>query len=463
MNKKSTLLAAALISTSCAMMQCTSVAEKAAYPYKAKAEINMPIIQTKYTADPAPIVVNDTVYLYTSHDEDNGEGFIMKNWLLYTSTDMVNWHDRGIVASLRDLKWYNGDNGAWAIQVAHRNGKWYMYCPVPNHGIGVLVADKPTGPFVDAIGKPLIPCTDYWGVIDPTVLIDDDGQAYLYWGNPECYCAKLNDDMISIKGEITRLPHIKDYQEGPWAWKRNGHYYLAFASTCCPEGIGYAMAKTPMGPWEYKGHIMDHTERTRGNHPGIIDYKGKSFCFGQNYDVFRLENDRHAERRSVSLSEMEYNADGTIRELPYFHECPLNQVEYFNPYRRVEAETMAWGFGLKTGNQNPCSVHNSLFVRSIDDGEFIRLKGVDFGKGASSFKASVSCHLYGGEIEIHLDDEEGQLIGTLSVDNTKTTYQTLETKVKAVGGVHDLYLVFRGCKQQKQNLFLFDWWEFTQS
>lgn len=432
------------------------------YVYKAKAEINMPIIQTKYTADPAPIVVGDTLYLFTSHDEDNGEGFIMKNWLLYTTTDMVNWQDRGIVASLRDLAWYKGDNGAWAQQVVYRNGKWYMYCPVPSNGIGVLVADKPTGPFVDPLGKPLIPYTNYWGVIDPTVLIDDDGQAYIYWGNPDCHYAKLNEDMISLATREACFPHIDDYQEGPWAWKRGGHYYMAFASTCCPEGIGYAMAESPLGPWEYKGHIMDHTERTRGNHPGIIDYKGRSYCFGQNYDIFRLETDRHAERRSVSVAEMTYNEDGTIQELPYFHDCTLRQIEYFNPYRHVEAETMAWGFGLKTNNVNPCSRHSSLFVNSIDDGEFIRLKGVDFGEGAATFKASANCHLYGGEIEIRLDDDEGQLIGSLSIDNTKTTYQTFETKVKRVGGVHDLYLVFRGCKQQKKNLFLLDWWEFTK-
>ncbi|MDE6741312.1 MAG: family 43 glycosylhydrolase, partial [Muribaculaceae bacterium] len=98
----------------------------------------MPLVQTKYTADPAPIVRNDTIYLYTSHDEDNAEGFLMKNWLLYTSTDMKNWQDRGIPASLKDFKWYDGDNGAWAIQVVERNGKWYMYCPIHGHGIGVL-------------------------------------------------------------------------------------------------------------------------------------------------------------------------------------------------------------------------------------------------------------------------------------------------------------------------------------
>ena len=106
---------------------------------------NSPIKQTKYTADPAPIVINDTIFLYTSHDEDDAQayGFKMKNWLLFTSTDMLNWTDNGAVASLEDFKWYDGDNGAWAIQVVERNGKYYMYCPIHGHGIGVLVSDSP--------------------------------------------------------------------------------------------------------------------------------------------------------------------------------------------------------------------------------------------------------------------------------------------------------------------------------
>ena len=105
----------------------------AAFSTATAQELNMPIIQTKYTADPAPMVHDNTVYLYTSHDEDDAEGFKMQNWLLYTSTDMVNWQDRGSIASLKDFKWYKGDNGAWAAQVVERNGKFYMYCPIHGH------------------------------------------------------------------------------------------------------------------------------------------------------------------------------------------------------------------------------------------------------------------------------------------------------------------------------------------
>ena len=259
-----------------------------------------PIIQTKYTADPAPMVYDGTVYLYTTHDEDDAEGFKMQDWLLYSSKDMVNWTDHGSVASLKDFKWIDKTNGAWAEQVIERNGKFYMYCPIHGNGIGVLVSDTPYGPFKDPLGHALVWQKEHWNDIDPTVWIDDDGQAYMYWGNPELYCVKLNEDMISYSGEIMKFPKIKDYQEGPWFYKRNSHYYLAFASTCCPEGIGYAMSDSPTGPWEYKGDIMAHTPRTRGNHPGIIEFKGQSYVFGLNYDILRIETPNHKERRSVS-------------------------------------------------------------------------------------------------------------------------------------------------------------------
>ena len=422
--------------------------------------MNMPLVQTKYTADPAPYVHGDTIYLYTTHDEDDAEGFKMKDWLLYTSTDMVNWQDHGAVASLKDFPWYKGDNGAWAECVVERNGKWYMYCPIHGNGIGVLVADSPFGPFKDPIGKPLVWCTEHWSDIDPSVWIDNDGRAYMYWGNPHTYCVELNEDMISTKGDIMTMDKIEDYQEGPWIWKRGDWYYLAFASTCCPEGIGYAMSKSPTGPWEHKGHIMDHTPRTRGNHPGIIEFKGKWYCFGLTYDLFRLESSRHAERRCCMAAEMTYNADGTIKELPYFQDCKLEQVGTFNPYRRVEAETMAWGYGLKTTRENPSGPWNpTLFVTDIDDGEYILVKGVDFGKGANELLASCSSQMFGGRMEIRLDATDGWKAGEIDIPNTKFKYETFRTQLTKCEGVHDVYFVFKSNSMQKKNLFNFDWWE----
>lgn len=416
-----------------------------------------PLIQTKYTADPAPMVYNDTLFLYTGHDEDDAYGFKMFDWQLYTSTDMVNWTDHGTVASTETFPWRKEKNGAWAMQVVERNGKFYMYCTLHGNGIGVLVSDSPYGPFTDPIGKPLVWQKGIWDDIDPTVFIDDDGQAYMYWGNPNLYYVKLNEDMISYSGDIVKIGQLKTYQEGPWFYKRNGLYYLAFASTCCPEGIGYAMSDSPTGPWDVKGYIMRPTERTRGNHPGIVDYKGKTYVFGQNNDLLFLKMKEHRERRSVSVAEMKYNADGTIQEVPYFKDVIVEQIENFNPYRRVEAETMAWGDGLKTEKMN----NAGIYVTDIDDGDSLLVKGVDFGRrGAKRFRASAASEKGDCTIEIHLDSTNGPLVGALEIKPTGGMLQFKEMKcrVKGAKGVHDLVFLFKG--SGGKSLMNWDYWSF---
>ena len=427
-----------------------------------------PIIQTNYTADPAPMVYNDTVFLYTGHDEDDAFGFKMQNWLLYTSTDMVNWTDHGVVASLKDFKWVNTDNGAWASQCIYRNGKFYLYCPMPNGvGIGVLVSDSPYGPFKDTIGKPLVKNSIH--DIDPTVFIDDDGQAYMYWGNPDLYYIRLNEDMVSYSGEIvTESTKPDNYQEGPWVWKHNGHYYLAYASTCCPEGIGYAMSNSPTGPWEYKGMIVDASEKTRGNHPGIIEYKGKSYCFGHSYDLLKLTTSKFYERRSVDMDEIVYNPDGTIKNRHYWSDEGAEQVGTLSPFKRVEAETMAWSEGVKTMFETEWEgsfewdkgkkIADRLFVTSIHNGDYTMVKGVDFSEGAESVEVSVAS-LFGGKIEIAIDNIDGQIISTVDVNTSREggIWRIITAPIKKnIIGVHNVYFLFRG----EKDLFNFDWWQF---
>ena len=444
-------------------------------------QVNMPLFQTKYTADPSPLVVGDTLFLYTSHDaspedipdenEKSSAGFFMYDWLLWSTTDMVNWTEHGAVASLKDFPWRSRENGAWAIQTVERNGKYYLYAPLHGHGIGVLESDSPYGPFKDPLGKPLVWDQSNWFDIDPSVYTDDDGQAYMYWGNPHTFWAKLGNDMTSLTSSVTKLPHIPNYQEGPWFYKRNGHYYLGFASTCCPEALGYAMSDSPTGPWEWKGYIMKPTPRDRGNHPGICDYKGHSYVFGQNYDLMHLETFEHHERRSVSATEITYNADGTIQEVPYWlDQKPMKQLHWLNPYQRIEAETMAWGYGLKTakmGIPNTGVVKDmpestgkrNMYVFDINDGEYIRLRGVDFGKGAKQFAITSSVAANAGcTITLRLDSNNGPVVGTLAVKSTGSIekYRTFTTKVKEATGVHDLYI----CFSRAQGDIHLDWWQF---
>ena len=443
-------------------------------------QVNMPLFQTKYTADPSPLVVGDTLFLYTSHDaspedipdvnEKSSAGFFMYDWLLWSTTDMVNWTEHGAVASLKDFPWRGRENGAWAIQTVERNGKYYLYAPLHGHGIGVLEADSPYGPFKDPLGKPLVWDQSNWYDIDPSVYTDDDGQAYMYWGNPHTFWAKLGEDMTSLTSGVTKLPHIPNYQEGPWFYKRNGHYYLGFASTCCPEALGYAMSDSPTGPWEWKGYIMKPTQRDRGNHPGIVDYKGHSYVFGQNYDLMHLETFVHHERRSVSATEITYNADGTIQEVPYWlDQQPMKQLHWLNPYKRVEAETMAWGYGLKSakmGIENtgvvadmPTSTgKKNMYIFDINDGEYIKLRGVDFGtKGAKQFNIAAAS-TGGVTINLRLDSNKGPVVGTITIGKTGSVekYRIFSGKVKNATGVHDLYLCF---DKANGNVHL-DWWQF---
>ena len=444
-------------------------------------QVNMPLFQTKYTADPSPLVVGDTLFLYTSHDaspedipdvnEKSSAGFFMYDWLLWSTTDMVNWTEHGAVASLKDFAWRSRENGGWAIQTVERNGKYYLYAPLHGHGIGVLVADSPYGPFKDPLGKPLVWDQSNWYDIDPSVYTDDDGQAYMYWGNPHTFWAKLGEDMTSVTSCVTKLPHIPNYQEGPWFYKRNGHYYLGFASTCCPEALGYAMSDSPTGPWEWKGYIMKPTQRDRGNHPGICDFKGHSYVFGQNYDLMHLETFVHHERRSVSAQEITYNADGTIQEIPYWlDQQPMKQLHWLNPYQRVEAETMAWGFGLKSakmGIENtgvvadmPTSTgKKNMYIFDVNDGEYIKLRGVDFGKGAKQFNITAAA-TGGCTISLRLDSADGPVVGTVTIGKTGGVekYRSFGGKVKNAAGVHDLYI----CFDKASGDVRLDWWQFKK-
>jgi len=428
-----------------------------------------PIIQTNYTADPAPMVHNDTVYLYTSHDDDNAVGFVMNNWMCYTTTDMVNWTDHGIVASLQNFSWQGGN--AWAPQGCYRNGKWYLYCPLSQQNggskaVGVLESNSPFGPFTDPINKP-IACCSY----DPTIFVDDDGQAYLYFGgNGPCYWIKVNQDMISTTGSnatatINGATGTASYTEGPWLDKKGSNYYLAWASRCCPEGIGYAMSTSPMGPWTCKGTIMDPDTASSGNHPGLImNYKGKSYLFGFSYELQKLRlGTKVGERRSICVKEMTFNTDGTIVKVPWWGKgAPLpsvTQVGNLNPYDTTQAETICWEVGVRT---EACKdVGAGMDVDSIHNGDFIKVMGVDFGTGgANSFDARVASATSGGNIELHLDTTTGPLVGTCAVAGTGgwQTWTTKSCTVTGATGVHNLFFKFTGGSGL---LFNFNWWKFT--
>ena len=285
-----------------------------------------PIIKHIFTADPSPIIYNDTVFLYTSHDTASVKdtNYKMPDWHVFSSTDMVNWKDHGALLSPKTFSWAEGD--AYAAQCIERDGKFYWFVSTfhkkdENSGggaaIGVAVSDKPTGPFKDAIGKALITnemtkdMPHAWDDIDPTVIIDDDGQAYMYWGNGSLKWVKLKNNMTELDGPITAFKP-KNFIEGPWIYKRNNLYYLVYASAGTkPEMIEYCTAPTATGPWTYRGIIQENVPNSFTTHPGILDYKGKSYFFYHNGSL----PTGGSYRRSICVDYMYYNEDGTIKPI----------------------------------------------------------------------------------------------------------------------------------------------------
>ncbi|MER5425552.1 glycoside hydrolase family 43 protein [Streptosporangium roseum] len=284
-----------------------------------------PITTAIYTADPAALVVGDTMYLHTGHDEaaPGGTNFVMRDWHVFSSGDATTWTDNGAKLSISNFGWAGAD--AWAGEVEPRNGKYYWYVPVNGNGagwmdIGVAVGDTPLGPFTDAKGGPLIsdgtPNSSPLN-IDPTVFTDDDGQAYIYWGSYYgLRAAKLKPDMVNLDGPVVTPAGVTNFWEAPWMFKRNGTYYLAYAandSGCSQPGyacIRYATASSPLGPWTHRGVVLDQVTSTT-NHPAIVEFKG------QWYMVYHTAGAPGGGnfRRSVTLDKLYWNADGTMRKV----------------------------------------------------------------------------------------------------------------------------------------------------
>ena len=429
-----------------------------------------PIVQTMYTADPAPLVHNDVLYLYTSHDEDASTWFVMNDWKLYTTTDMVNWTDHGAVLSYKTFSWAKGD--AWAMQCVERDGKFYAYVPVTSRAtnsaaIGVAVSDSPYGPFYDPLGTPLVQAD--FGNIDPTVFIDDDGQAYLYWGNPNCFYVKLNKDMISYEGEIHAVPMKPEsfgrregnpkratlYEEAPWLYKRKGAYYLFYAGGPIPEHLAYATSDSPEGPWKYGGTVMAKEGGSFTNHPGIVDFRGKTYLF---YHDASLPGGSGF-TRSVCVREMDFGRDGKVNPVKMVKEGVEKGLKPLCPYRKVEAETMAWSRRMKS-DYNP---QVGVFVTALRNGSYTRVRDVDFGEKAPSRILARLSTTHNADIvmEVRLDGLEGKVLAELKVPRTggSDRWKLVEKQIPQVTGVHDLYFIFKG--KAMRNLAYFDYWKLS--
>ena len=299
-----------------------------------------------YSGDPSILVDGDTVYCYTGHDTADGEYYRMPNWLCYSSKDMVNWNYEGIIMESSSIGWRKDNVSAWASQVAKHNGKYYLYyCTEGSSSvgggkcIGVAVADKPTGPFVD-VGYPLVRNTDTtgsvhsWEDIDPSVWIetDENGEEhrYLGWGNTRFFMCELNEDMITVKdmnndGQIKLGSDIivgkingmdgHTFTEAPYYYRQQdgdgdyyGPYYMFFACDW-REQMAYATTDDLMSnEWEFGGILMEPSATANTNHMAVFDFKDKT------YFVYHDGSLAHGSgfRRVACVEEFELNEDGSI-------------------------------------------------------------------------------------------------------------------------------------------------------
>jgi len=281
-----------------------------------------PIITDVFTADPAALVVGDTVYLYAGHDQaKENQGYTMHEWLCFSSKDMKTWTAHGSPLKPKDFSWAKDE--AWASQVMEKDGKFYWFVATEMNprgkAIGVAVADSPTGPFKDAIGKPLVTPdmtnkkgNHGWEDIDPTVFTDADGATYLFWGNRNCYYAKLKPNLIALDGPIQDV-EVKDFEEAPWVHKHGDLYYLSYA-TGFPEKIAYATASKITGPWTHRGILAEVAGNSNTIHQAIIEFKNQWYFLYHNGAVQR-PTVGGSFRRSVCIDYLYYNPDGTMKRV----------------------------------------------------------------------------------------------------------------------------------------------------
>lgn len=277
-----------------------------------------PIITHKYTSDPTALVYGDKVYLYTGHDSQTRFGSNdPQEWLVFSSADLSRWQEHPVPLKKDDFEWAaNKENTwAWGAHAIERDGKFYMYVTVADpinqaNKIGVAVSDNPIGSFKDAIGKPLI--SEGMSTIDPSVFIDDDGQAYIFWGGfGQSFYAKLKNNMIELDSPVMPIDgYLVDFASGTRIHKHNDWYYLVYTSGS-PNKISYVMSRSIDGPWEYGGVVNEVPGNSSSNHHSIINFKGIDYFFYHN----GILPGGGTSSRSVCVDFLYYNPDGTMKKV----------------------------------------------------------------------------------------------------------------------------------------------------
>ena len=468
-----------------------------------------PVIDYDFGADPFALTYDGRVYLYMTADqfEYDAEGNLIDNTYskinklhVVSSADMVNWTDHGFVQVAGENGVAKWANNSWAPAAAYKkiNGedKFFLYFCNGGGGIGVLEGDSPVGPFRDPNGKALVDASTpgaqgvTW-IFDPAVMVDDDGTGYLVFGggipndkdNASCLnpktarVMKLGDDMTSVEGEAVTIDAPCMFEDGG-IHKVNDQYYYTYCSNFSGDhseiagypgygNICYMVSDDPMGPYEYKGEILQNPHTYFGvggnNHHAIFNFDGKSYI---TYHAQTLGQAMGIEKgyRSTHINEVFYYADGGIKEIIADREG-ISQLHTIDPYAKTAGETIAWQSGIQVEDceekGNGLSAVNNRKVTGINPGDWAAVAGADFGmEGAASFTAKVASEA-GGTIELRVDSPDGEVVGTLDIPAGDGSWKELSCEVKGLTGTHNVFFVFNG-DSKENNLMSIDEWQFTE-
>ncbi len=404
-----------------------------------------PLIMDQFTADPTARLFEGRIYVYPSHDIKAPPGykgkpnwFVMEDYHVFSSDNLTDWKDHGVIVSQTGVEWADpAAYSMWAPDAVFKDGKYYFYFPaIAKSGgfrIGVATADKPYGPF-----KPLaLPIEGVKG-IDPAVLIDKDGSAYLYYSLDKIFAARLKPNMLEIEGEprvFDNLPK-KGLQEGPFVFERNGIYYLTYPHVANKtERLEYATSRSPMGPFESAGVILDEAASGCWTvHHSILDYQGQWYLFYHDKDL----SPSFDKNRAIRADKLFFNADGTIQKVtPTLRGVGLVAAKseiQIDRYSATSDQGIAVSFLDET---NPHAGWKTTFSAAKS---WVRFNEVDFGSGAQkSIEVRAKAH---GEaaLEIRLDKPDGPVIGRVEVG------QGSDWKIASIiannvpAGVHDLFV-----------------------
>ena len=386
------------------------------------AQAQNPFITNQFTADPTARVFGGRVYVYPSHDIPCGPGrgrigwFCMEDYHVFSSANLTDWTDHGVIVTQNKVPWVQPDSyNMWAPECVERGCKYYFYFPSTPRDttggkgfrIGVAVADRPTGPFVP---QPA-PIAGVRG-IDPNVLIDRDGQAYLYWSQGNIYGAKLKANMRELASEPKTLGELptQGLKEGPYVFERNGIYYLTYPHVANKtERLEYATSTSPLGSFTVRGVLMD--ESPTGcwtNHHSITQFQNQWYLFYHHNDL----SPKFDKNRSIRIDSLAFAPDGSIKKVtPTLRGVGLTDARrqiQLDRYSRLSAQGAAIAF-LDTAN-----TFRGWKTR-LAPGGWVQYNGVDFGPRPLRTAVLRAASATGGTVQIRLDNVRGPVIATVAV------------------------------------------------